>query len=95
MKVTRVSVELLNGAKNNEVALVDIVLDDTIVIHSIKVRKVNDNFYVSMPINYERKGRKIKNGKRIPWDVVHPTNREFSDYLNGEIIKEYEKVASN
>ena len=94
MKVTRTSVNLKNN-KRGEVAEVMIVLEDSLVIHSIKIRNVGDDLFVCMPVNHERKGKKIINGKKVQWDVVHPSNREFSNYLNEVILNAYKEELEN
>ena len=90
MKVTRTRINLRDGSRG-EVAEAMVVLEDSLVVHSIKIRKVGDNLFVCMPVNHERRGKKIVNGKKVPWDVVHPTNREFSDYLSDVILTAYKE----
>lgn len=95
MKITRIKVDVTPSADKNTVAEVMIVLDDSLVIHSIKIKKINDSLFVCMPTSNDKKGKKMINGKKVPWDVVHPTNRVFNEYLNDKILEEYNAVISN
>lgn len=94
IKVTRTQVDLKEG-HHNEVAEVMVVLEDTLVIHSIKIKNINGSLFVCMPINHNKHGKKSVNGKKVPWDVVHPTNKEFTEYLNGVIIKAYQEAINS
>lgn len=89
IQVTRVQVDLKDGSFN-EVAEVLVVLDDILAIHSIKIKEVNGSLFVCMPVNHEKYGKKTVRGKKVPWDVVHPTNREFTEYLNSVILEAYQ-----
>lgn len=95
MKITRIKVDVTPSADKNTVAEVMIVLDDSLVIHSIKIKKINDSLFVCMPTSNDKKGKKMINGKKVPWDVVHPTNWVFNEYLNDKILEEYNTVISN
>lgn len=92
MKVTRIKVSLKENKGDGIVAEALIVLNDCLMVHAITIKKINDSYFVCMPENKKNSGiKRVVKGKTVPWDVVHPTTKAFSDYLTGVILQEYHK----
>lgn len=79
MKITKVRITLRDEPKLK--AFVDVVFDDTFVVHGMKVIK-GRNLFVAMP---NKKGR---DGSFK--DIAHPINNEMRVELESAILNAYE-----
>lgn len=83
MKITDIRVKVVNGDEKYK-ARVSVTIEDSIVIHNIKVIDGQKGLFISMP-NYKNQEGKHK-------DIVHPIKKEVREELNNEILKAYEKA---
>lgn len=61
-----------------------ITIDDSFVVHDIKIIETESGLYVAMP------SRKTPNGEFR--DIAHPINSEARDKIQKAILEEYEKI---
>jgi stage V sporulation protein G len=85
MKVTEIRVSLRDDNKLK--AFASITLDDCFVIRGLKIIEGAKGVFVAMP------SRKRPDGTYQ--DVAHPINNETRDWMEGLIIKAYEKELAN
>lgn len=90
-EITRVQVSLNYDKESNIKGEATVVFNDCLVVHSIKIKDVNGSLFVCMPVNTNKRGKRNVNGRKVPWDAVHPTTREFNDYLTSAVLGEYYK----
>lgn len=88
-EITRVQVSLNYDKESNIKGEATVVFNDCLVVHSIRIKDVNGSLFVCMPINTHKRGKRNVNGRKVPWDAVHPTTREFNDYLTSAVLGEY------
>lgn len=93
MKITSIRMKKNNIDNNNKIlATVSIQLDDCLVIHGIKLVQLKDKQIVSFPnkkiLKYESQNGNITQNYEYT-DIVHPSNKEFREYVQNEIIKVY------
>lgn len=80
MKITEVRITLRDEPKLK--AFVDVVFDDTFVVHGMKVIKGKEDFFIAMP------NKKGKDG--VFRDMAHPINSEMRTKLEAAILNAYE-----
>lgn len=82
MKVTKVDIKKVNNTKNEKLkAFVDIVIEDAVVIHGIRLFKdENDKYSIAMP---------AKKKEEHYLDIVHPINAETRKLFEDAIIESY------
>ncbi len=85
MQITDVKVFLVGEEKLR--AFVSIVLDGSFMVNDIKVIQGRDGLFISMP------SRKKRNGQFK--DVAHPLNQETRDWMEEEILGEYERCLAD
>lgn len=90
-EITRVQVSLNYDRESNIKGEATVVFNDCLVVHSIRIKDVNGSLFVCMPINTHKRGKRNVNGRKVPWDAVHPTTKEFNDYLTSAVLREYYK----
>jgi stage V sporulation protein G len=83
LKVTNIKVRRLfpDDGKNKVLAIVSIVLNDSLVIHDMKIIKSNEKLFVAMPNHRSRTGQFQ--------DVVNPINQETRDMIENSIFEAY------
>lgn len=81
MNITRINVKKVNEEKVK--AIVSISIDDSILIHDIKVIDGKNGIFISMP------NKKTKTGDYR--DLVHPVSKEAREELYQKILEAYEK----
>lgn len=81
MKITKIKIDKIGKDKLKGFA--DIILDDCLAIHRIKIIEGKNRMFVSMP------DRKRADGTFS--DVVHPINQEFRKYIEKAILEEFNK----
>lgn len=84
MKIT--DVKIRKTKKDTKLkAFVDIVLDNLLIIHGIKLIESKKGFIICMPC--------IKCDDKY-LDLVHPTNADFRKYLTDEIVTKYTELVN-
>jgi stage V sporulation protein G len=82
MKITEVNISLRNEDKLK--AFVNVTFDDAFVVRGMKVIKGTSGYFISMP------SRKMPDGTYR--DIAHPIQNEFRNYVEREILQEYQNA---
>jgi stage V sporulation protein G len=85
MQVTSVSITLVNQGKLR--GYVSIGLDDSLLIHGLKIIERDEGLFVSMP------SRKRQDGTFA--DIVHPINPQTREMIEHAVLIEYQRVIAN
>jgi stage V sporulation protein G len=80
MEITEINISLRNEDKLK--AFVNVTFDDAFVIRGMKVIKGSTGYFISMP------SRKMPDGSYR--DIAHPIRNEFRNYIEREILAEYQ-----
>lgn len=84
MKVTSVKVKKIEKENSRMKGIAEILLDDMIAIHDIRIISGDNGLFVAMP------SRKTPTGDYR--DIVHPISQEARDIIEKAIVEEYNKV---
>ncbi len=80
MEITEINISLRNEEKLK--AFVNVTFDDVFVVRGMKVIKGGSGYFISMP------SRKMNDGSYR--DIAHPIRNGFREYIEKEILVEYE-----
>ena len=83
MKVTSVKVKKIEKENSRMKGIAEILLDDMIAIHDIRIISGDNGLFVAMP------SRKTPTGDYR--DIVHPISQEARDIIEKAIVEEYNK----
>jgi len=87
MNITDIRIKLLNTPKNNVYATADVIIDNELAIHGVKVIKTGEKTFVSMP------SEKIESkNKKSYQDIVHPITQEGREKFTKAVLEKYELV---
>ena len=84
MKVTSVKVKKIEKENSRMKGIAEILLDDIIAIHDIRIISGDNGLFVAMP------SRKTPTGDYR--DIVHPISQEARDIIEKAIVEEYNKA---
>lgn len=84
MKVTSVKVKKIEKENSRMKGIAEILLDDMIAIHDIRIISGDNGLFVAMP------SRKTPTGDYR--DIVHPISQEARDIIEKAIVEEYNKT---
>lgn len=84
MKVTSVKVKKIEKENSRMKGIAEILLDDMIAIHDIRIISGDNGLFVAMP------SRKTPTGDYR--DIVHPISQEARDIIEKAIVEEYDKA---
>ena len=84
MKVTSVKVKKIEKENSRMKGIAEILLDDMIAIHDIRIISGDNGLFVAMP------SRKTPTGDYR--DIVHPISQEARDIIEKAIVEEYTKA---
>lgn len=84
LKINDVRIRLINKEDSKLKAVASIVIEDSFVIHDIKVLEGNQGYFVAMP------SRKTPDGQYK--DVAHPLNTPTREELSKVVLAEFEKA---
>ena len=84
MKVTSVKVKKIEKENSRMKGRAEILLDDMIAIHDIRIISGDNGLFVAMP------SRKTPTGDYR--DIVHPISQEARDIIEKAIVEEYNKA---
>lgn len=84
MRINDVRIRLIQKEDSKLKAVASIVIEDSFVIHDIKVLEGNQGYFVAMP------SRKTPDGQYK--DVAHPLNTPTREELNKVVLAEFEKA---
>lgn len=71
-------------------SVADVLIDDSIVIHSVALMEKKGKKYVSMP-----RFKRVSNGEEFRRDVVHPVNSSVRQLITTEVIKAYDEACKS
>lgn len=80
MVITEINISLRNEEKLK--AFVNVTFDDVFVVRGMKIIKGASGYFISMP------SRKMNDGSYR--DIAHPIKNDFREYVEKEILAEYE-----
>lgn len=91
MKVTRVVIKTLTPRDLGTCATCNITLDDSLVIHQVKVVNGEKGLFVVFPTLNDAKEVKCKDGrrKRRYNDIVHPCDESLRKVIVDSVLKKY------
>jgi len=81
MEITEINISLRNEDKLK--AFVNVTFDDAFVVRGMKIIKGSSGYFISMP------SRKMPDGSYR--DIAHPIQNEFRNYLEKQVLAEYQK----
>jgi stage V sporulation protein G len=81
MEITEINISLRNEDKLK--AFVNVTFDDAFVVRGMKVIKGSTGYFISMP------SRKMPDCSYR--DIAHPIRNEFRNYIEREILSEYQQ----
>ena len=84
MKATSVKVKKIEKENSRMKGIAEILLDDMIAIHDIRIISGDNGLFVAMP------SRKTPTGDYR--DIVHPISQEARDIIEKAIVEEYNKA---
>lgn len=84
MKITDVRVRIVTKDDAKLKAVASITIDDSFVVHDIKVINGKDGLFISMPC------RKTPEGEFK--DIAHPINTETREQIKSAIMEAYSKA---
>lgn len=84
MKINDIRIRLISKDDSKLKAVASIVIEDSFVIHDIKILEGNQGYFVAMP------SRKTPDGQYK--DVAHPLNTPTREELSRVILAEFEKA---
>ena len=84
MKVTSVKVKKIEKENSRMKGIAEILIDDMIAIHDIRIISGDNGLFVAMP------SRKTPTGDYR--DIVHPISQEARDIIEKAIVEEYNKA---
>ncbi len=82
MKISDVRIRKITDGDGKLKAIASVTIDDSFVIHDIKIIDGTEGLFISMP------NRKTKDG--VFKDIAHPINSETRKTLSDLILKAYE-----
>lgn len=86
MNITDVRIRLIKREDSKFKAVASIIIDDSFVIHDIKVIEGQDGNFIAMP------SRKTPDGEYR--DIAHPINSEAREKIKTLILEAYDKARS-
>lgn len=86
MEITNVRIKLVN-TEGRLKAVGSITIDESFVIHDVRVLEGEKGMFVAMP------SKKMPNG--MFRDIAHPINTETRNIIDFEVIKAYEEELKN
>ena len=81
MKIADIRIRLVNKDDSKLKAVASLTIEDSIVIHDIKIIDGKEGLFISMP------NRKTPSGKYE--DVVHPIKNEITEELKEAVLSAY------
>ena len=83
MQVTSVKITLVNEGRLR--AFAEIVIDDGLAIHGLRIVEGDHGLFISMPSKTKPDGTFT--------DVVHPINRQTRELIERSVLAEYQRVS--
>lgn len=94
MKITSVRIKKNNSETNTTLlGIASVQFDNCLIIHDIKLIQLENKRIVSFPNKKVKKYTFNEDGYEENFeftDIVHPSNKEFRDYIEEELYKIYD-----
>lgn len=93
MKITSIKIKKFNNTDKAILGIASIQLDDCLIIHNIQIVQLSDKRILSFPSKKVKKCISDSEGYKEVFeytDVVHPSNKEFREYIEIEIFKVFD-----
>ena len=87
MNISDIRIRLMDKADSKLRALASFTIDESFVVHDVKVIEDVNGCFVAMP------SKKGANGEYR--DIAHPINTETREKISALILAEYEKAVAN
>lgn len=82
IEVTSVKIhKVIDDPKTALVGIASVVIDDSLLIHNVRVLKIPEKMFVAMP------NQKVDDG--VYKDIVHPINAEARSIIENAVISAY------
>ncbi|MDV3168001.1 MAG: SpoVG family protein [Candidatus Phytoplasma stylosanthis] len=85
--MTNIKINLYPNSKTRLKGKASITIDNSFVVHSIKIIEGENGFFIAMP--------STKNSKGVYVDIAHPINKETREVIESNIIKDFYKILEN
>lgn len=82
MNITDVRIRLIKRDDSKFKAVASIIIDDSFVIHDIKIIEGSEGNFIAMP------SRKTPDGEYK--DIAHPINTETREFIKNKILEAYD-----
>ena len=84
MQITNVKiVKTFDDSQKLLKAIASVTIDDSLIIHDIRLLKTDDKMFIAMP------NKKLSEGEYK--DIIHPINKEGRELFTTAVIAEYEE----
>lgn len=87
MKISDIRIRLMPKADSKLKAFASFTIEDSFVVHDVKIIDGPNGYFVAMPAKQGNDG-KFK-------DIVHPANTETREQINAMVLAEYEKAVAH
>ncbi|MCL2177049.1 MAG: septation regulator SpoVG [Firmicutes bacterium] len=84
MNITDIRIRIVKKDEHKLKAVASVTIDDSFVVHDIKIIDGNDGYYIAMP------SRKTPDGEFK--DIAHPLNTPTRDKLKQQVLAAFEKA---
>lgn len=94
MKITSIRIKKGHYDNENLLGIASVQFDNCLIIHDLKIVQLKNKRIVSFPNRkikkyvYDENGSVVQNFEYS--DIVHPSTKEFRDYIEKEIFKIYD-----
>lgn len=90
MNITNIRVSKVESSNGRLIGYADVTLNNSIVIHGIKIIKGDDKNFIAFPSsrNYNKETGEVSYS-----DIVHPINQETRKLFEDNIFAEFNKLA--
>ena len=91
MKITDVVIYPVKNKsdKSKLTAFGKVVLNDSFIIHGLRVYEGVNGAFMTFPQDYNN-----KNSEGKPYDICHPTTAELRNYISEQVMAEYALTVS-
>lgn len=94
MKITSVRIKKNSSKENSLLGVASVQFDDCLIIHDIKLVQLKDKRIISFPSKKVKKYIVDEDAFSTDFeytDIVHPSNKEFREYIETELYKIYDQ----
>ena len=85
LEITNISIYPLTSSEGRLRGIARIVLNDCLQLTNLRIYEGSNGLFVSYPVEFTQKGEEFR-------QIFYPTKKELRDYIELEVLTEYEKV---